>query len=613
MTDPSDHERDAAIGKTRGLFWLIALALPIVLLVGIETGLRIAGIAAPEPLFIPEPRHPEYSFTNPRVVSRFFARPELAPDLAVETGFFHTRRPPEGIRLVVQGGSSAAGFPYGYGASLAGMLEQRLRRRHPDRPVEVITTAMSAVNTWALADFVDEIIELAPDAVLIYAGHNEFLGIFGVGSVYAASSSPALTRWLLRIRNLRLYRVLEALLAREPPAESAAGTLMARIAGEKRIPLESPLFKRGTAQFEGNLARILGRYRSAGVPVYVATLASNERDQPPFESTDPGRDSVAWEAARQAFEAGRWSEAAERFAAVCETFPGSATCAWFLARALDRSAREEQAAVHYRRARDLDQLRFRAPTVFNDIIRNAAAESGVTLVDVHARFAAESPGGAVGANLMLEHLHPNLDGYFLLAAAFYDALVASDAFPAGRDISAATAREEIPLSEGERWFARYKLERLLNNWPFTDTPREPVLPPARSVPEELAQDLYNRQTDWLTMQRQLKTFYRTRGDADEYRRVTTILADAFPFVASAQLEAGELLLGQSRPLDSLRYLHRAVQYGQDDAGAAYLALADGYAKAGFPGRARVVLEELLARQPGNAAARERMDSLDQSG
>ena len=612
MTDASDDAPAGGYRKQPAVFWIVALALPVLVLAAIEGGLRLAGVAAPEPLFIAEPNHPEYSFTNPKVVSRFFARPDLASDLAVETGFFHTRRPPEGLRLVVQGGSSAAGFPYGYGASLAGMLEQRLRRRYPDRPVEVITTAMSAVNTWALADFVDEIIELDPDAVLIYAGHNEFLGIFGVGSVYGASSSPALTRWLMRIRRLRIYRVLEDLLARDPPAEAGAGTLMARIAGEKRIPYDSALFERGEAQFAGNLARILGRYRSAGIPVYVATLASNERDQAPFESTDPAGDSEAWQSARQALEAGRYEEASDRFAGLSEAYPGSATYAWFLARALDRSGRAAEAAEHYRRARDLDQLRFRAPTGFNEIIRNASADTGVTLVDVHERFAAASVGGVVGSNLMLEHLHPNLDGYFLLADAFYDALLASGAFPAGREISDATAREEIPLSEGERWFARYKLERLLNNWPFTDAPREPALPAPRSVPEELAQALYKRDTDWLAMQRRLIAYYRGRGNGDEYRRVATILADAFPFVPSAQLEAGSLLLAQERPLDSLRYLHRAVRYAPAEP-AGYLALADAYAGAGFADRARAVLEQLLARDPGNQAARQRLDGLKPSG
>ena len=594
------------------MFWVIALALPVLLLAAVEGVLRLTGVAEPAPLFIPEPAHPEFSFTNPKVVGRFFARPELAPDLSVETSFFHTDRPADGIRLVVQGGSSAAGFPYGYGASLAGMLEQRLRRRYPDRPVEVISTAMSAVNTWALADFVDEIIALSPDAVLIYAGHNEYLGIFGVGSVYSASSSPAMTRWLQRIRRLRLYRVLEALLAPVPADDSSGGTLMARIAGEKRIPYDSTLFRRGAEQYAGNLDRILSRYRGAGIPVFLATLASNERDQPPFESEDPEESAAAMSAARQALEQSNWPEATERFNALTEAYPQSATFPWFLARSLDRDDQPVEAATHYRRARDLDQLRFRAPTVFNDVVREAASKGGAVLVDVHGRFAAESPGGAVGDSLMLEHLHPNLEGYFLLADAFYDALLESALLPAGRDIGDDVARQEIPLSDGERWFARYKLQRLLRNWPFTDTPGPVALPAAGSVPEELAQSLYRQETNWLNMQQRLKTWYRGRGNTTEYRRVATILADAFPFVESAQLEAGSLLVAQGRPLDALRYLHRAARYAGDRPAPALLELAGAYAAAGYSDQARQVLEQLLAREPGNAAAQKRLRALGQS-
>ena len=52
------------------------------------------------------------------------------------------------------------------------MLEGRIRASQPTRYVEVINTAMSAVNSYTLLDFADEIIAQNPDAVLIYAGHN---------------------------------------------------------------------------------------------------------------------------------------------------------------------------------------------------------------------------------------------------------------------------------------------------------------------------------------------------------------------------------------------------------------------------------------------------------
>jgi hypothetical protein len=48
------------------------------------------------------------------------------------------------------------------------------KRAFPSREVEVISTAMAAVNSYALLDFADEIIAQQPDAVVIYVGHNEY-------------------------------------------------------------------------------------------------------------------------------------------------------------------------------------------------------------------------------------------------------------------------------------------------------------------------------------------------------------------------------------------------------------------------------------------------------
>ena len=107
--------------------------LPILLLGVTEGVLRALDVAPRIPLFIPHPQFPQYSLANPAAAGRLFSRPEAAPNVSIETGFFDTRRSPESLRLVVQGGSSAAGFPYGYGASPAAMLEQRLRRENPGR------------------------------------------------------------------------------------------------------------------------------------------------------------------------------------------------------------------------------------------------------------------------------------------------------------------------------------------------------------------------------------------------------------------------------------------------------------------------------------------------
>ena len=101
--------------------WAIVVLTPVVTLVGAESVLRLAGYGHDlEPLFVPAPQHPEYLQANPRVVARFFTDPSQAPSVSIETTYFRARKAPGTFRVFVQGESSAAGFPYGLGASPAG-------------------------------------------------------------------------------------------------------------------------------------------------------------------------------------------------------------------------------------------------------------------------------------------------------------------------------------------------------------------------------------------------------------------------------------------------------------------------------------------------------------
>jgi tetratricopeptide (TPR) repeat protein len=540
-----------------------------------EGGLRFAGFGQGlEPLFIPSPDQPAFKLANPRAVLRFFADPTAAPGVSIETSYFRASKSPHTLRLVVQGESAAAGFPYGFGASLAGTLDARLERAYPERQVEVISTAMAAVNSYALLDFAPEIIAERPDAVLVYVGHNEFLGILGVGSTLRVAGSSLLTRAFLALRELRLLQLLQRALPTTAPAggTQAPGTLMERVAGERSIPLDSALFRRGVAQFEHNLAALLATYERAGVPVFIGTLASNERDQPPF----------AGAAAREAYAR---------------------------ARDLDSRGAAQQALAAYREAKDLDELRFRAPEIFNEIIRRNAARHGATLVDVQARLAAASPIGVVGEAVMLEHVHPNLDGYFLLADAFLDALLASGLTGAPAIVVGdEEARSEIPVTEIDRHLGEYKLLRIRSAWPFRAVSVEPELPPAATEGERLAQALYRGELDWLNAQHLLRQHARKAGDEAQYAHVSWILADAFPFLENLQFEAGAALIAAGRPREARRYTARAVELAPDSVN---FLLADAHALAltGRPAEARARLERVLVLEPQNGTARNVLSQL----
>ena len=589
-TPSADVPEVEAAGQTpprRALLWAVVLLVPVAVLGGIELALRAADYGRTlEPLFIASPEQPDYLQANPRVVTRFFTDPEQAPPVSIETAYFRRQKQAGTFRVFVQGESSAAGFPYGLGASLAGVLDQRLERAFPDREIEVISTAMAAVNSYALLDFAEEIIAQQPDAVVVYVGHNEFLGILGVGSSMQLAATPGLTRVFLAARNWRLFQLMSQLYARLRPAGgTAAGaggeSLMARVAGERSIALQSDLYRRGVQQFESNLGRLLERYRRAGVPVLIGTLASNERDQPPL-----------------AILAGVESDAA-----------GAARTAYHAAQDADEAGNHPVASEGYAWARDLDPLRFRAPADFNAVVARAAQDRGARVVDVHGAFAAASPNGLVGDTLLLEHVHPNLDGYFLLADAYFSALVANGLPGAPEvDVAAADARAAMPVSEIDRFLGDYKVLRIKAGWPFSDGRTPVTLPAPASEAERLAQELYHERLSWPEAHDRLRRHYQAQGDRAGYAHVTAILADAFPFTGSLQFETAAALIELGRPRDALRYSRRGTELEPRNVNQ-WLVHAHGLLLSSREREGRAALGKALEIEPANPTARKVLDEL----
>ena len=555
------------------LLWLITVSLPLLLFVVAEAAMRLTGASAREPLFVPVASAPGYLQPNPEAIRRFFPNPARAPDVSIDTTWFPDAKAPGTLRIFVQGESSAAGFPYGRWASPAALLQERLQRSYPGRRIEVINTAMAAVTSYVLLDFADEIIAAQPDAVVIYTGHNEYLGVGGVGSSYVSAQSPTLARAVAALRHLHLYRALEKLVssagAAPPPESNADGTLMSRVARERSIPYGSPLYQQGIEQFRGNLTRLLGKYHAAGIPVYIGTLASNERDQAPFVSSAAAGDDAA-------------ARHYER------------------AKALDAAGQYPQARAEYLAAKDRDELRFRAPEAFNDLIRELAKSDGATLVDVQAAFVAAARDGIIGSDLMLEHVHPNVDGYFQLATAFFPAISSRIGVP-DVVIDDARARSEIPVTEVDRLAGEYRVNVLKNDWPFV-AQRRAWAPPAPTNPiEVLAQAWFAKRLSWADTMNNAMVAYQQSGNAVEAARVGVNLAEALVTQDNAQYTAGRLLLRSDQPERALLYLQRAIALNGEPV-EYRLSLAEAQARTGHPAESVKTLEAILAVHPDEQRA-----------
>jgi Tfp pilus assembly protein PilF len=597
--------------QTRNARWQLLAATvcaPFVLLLALELALRATGVGRLETLFIPVDDAPGYLQPNPDVVRRFFPDPDAAPHVEIDTTYFAARKPAGTLRVFVMGESSAAGFPYGRWASPGEFLHERLQRGAADRNIEVISTAMSAVTSYVLLDFVPEILAAEPDAVVIYTGHNEYLGIGGVGSSYVAAESPWLARLTARLRHLRLYRVLERTISpRIGPGAvptRGSGTLMARVAREKTIPAGSVLYRRGLEQFGGNMERIIGRFAQAGVPVFIGTLASNERDQAPFETLlAESTDGVAWRAqvtaARVALRAGEPARAMGLAREALARDDSGADAHYVLAQALDALGRYTQARAAYIEARDRDALRFRAPSDMNEVIRSLARDPDVHLVDVEQSLASRARNGIIGSDLMLEHLHPNVTGYFALASAFYEPL---RALAGAGSVDESTAWKERPTTEIDVLGGRYRIEILKNDWPFVAERREVSLPAPTTPIEQIAEDWFARRIPWAEAMNRALVAYQQGGNPEEAARVAVNLAEAFVQLDDPQAVAGRLLLRADSPARAAHYLGRAFSLAPTNVGYG-LTLAEAEYKSGDRAAAAATLESLTRLAPDDPRPR----------
>ena len=449
--------------RKKWAFRIVMLLLPIVLLIMLELMLRLFNYGGNLDLLISAPgKASYYEMCNRNIGKRFFymlqnVLPRVQKDLILK------KKPKNGYRIFVLGGSTAAGFPYGNNVMFSRILNRRLADSFPGRHIEIMNTAMTAINSYALLDFMDEILAQKPDAILIYAGHNEFYGAMGVASMESLGKNRWMVNTLLKLTRYRTFLLVRDFVGQirrwienkvsEGTTTKHAETLMERIVADQTIGYGSSMYESGKRQFEENLRAIYKKAKDHGVPVLISELVSNVRDQSPFVSNATNNQPSAMEVYR-------------------------------LAQSLEAEKKYEDAKREYEQAKDLDELRFRAPEEFNKIIHRVAAEFSSPVVPMKSYFEKASPNGLVGDNLIIDHLHPNIAGYFLMADAFFNAMhdnkFIADTWDLTNEKPDSVYRREWGLSKLDTVYAELGIRILKGGWPFQP----------KSVPNRALQDFH---------------------------------------------------------------------------------------------------------------------------
>ncbi|TVQ05382.1 MAG: hypothetical protein EA359_03260 [Balneolaceae bacterium] len=524
--------------RKKFIFSVIGILLPFLFLILVEVFLRIGNYGGNLDLFYyPDRFNGKYAMLNHHYHEKFFFRTTTFQ--AGRGDVFLAEKPENGFRVFVQGASTAESFPYGYNGLFSLVLRDMLEDVLPGHHIEVVNLGITATNTYAIYDQVREIVKMEPDAIVIYSGQNEYYGALGVASAEMIGMNPGFVRAymiLYRYRTFLMLRdaygwLLDTLTGFDKT--EAEGTLMQRMVQQNVIPLHGRIYEAGKRQYSSNLDKILDIYSSYGVPVYISSLVSNLKDHPPFYSVSDGENPPADEVylnARQEYESGSYEEAYHLF----------------------------------RLARDLDALRFRAPSEFNEIIKQKTEKHGVFYVPLKEEMSAAAENGIIGSDLMLEHLHPNDDGYFIMGITFFQEIVKNSLNSMQPDMSRLKNPEEYKdamyLTELDHRIVWHRVEALNNSWPFVYVP-DPEGYPVNYTPESeldrLAINHARDQISWEQAKTGMARWYSQNGMHDEAIREIRGALRVVPYEEEAWRFAGWLAREGERLEEAFHFYKQA--------------------------------------------------------
>jgi len=521
--------------------------LPIVFLISLEFVLRIANYGDNFSLFVnhPEPEYEKYYVVNPEIGKKYFNKMEYSTPAK---DMFLKKKPDDVFRIFAMGSSSVAGFPYDNNLMFPRILSERLRDAYPDKKIEVVNTAITAINSFTLADFMPQILEQKPDAILIYAGHNEFYGAFGVGSNEAVTHSPTLIRMHLALLNYKVYQLTFSLVSKVVeiftsgnPANETHGTLMKRMVKDADITFGSKTYQEGIQNYEQNLNAILSKAKKQNVQIYISDLVSNLRDLKPFKSIA----TAELKGADEYYELAKKQEAQGEF---------------------------QKAKENFILARDYDCIRFRASSEINSIIQKLADKYQAQFVPTVDLFAKNSPNGIVGNNLLTEHLHPNIPGQFLLAESFYKSIIQSKQIAPEINLASEKSYKQFMMDYGytnlDYLIGIHRITNLSYHWPFTDESKgsvdyRQVYRPKGIVDSLAFTVMAKRSLSLLEAHEKLAEMYFKKGDLINAFKEYNALTKLGPYWSFNFRKAGDCLLQMNDLPRALTYFNRSMEYTTD--------------------------------------------------
>ncbi len=414
-----NSEKEFSLKKKLLLLFFLIFAAPVILLSLLEVSLRILAPGEPTSFFIQD----QLSDGTPVWRANFLAAVRFFPgNLARKplAEFFPVNKSPNAFRVFILGESAARG-EFLADFSFARMLQAALQRQYPEKKIEVINTGIPAINSWVIREIAAEIVNYQPDLVIVYAGHNEFIGPYGPGSIFSGQRSRNMAKLGIFASSLRMVQILKSVNA---SSESIAGWRGLDMFSHINIEPGNPAIQQTEENWRLNLDDTLQILKENSVKTIVCSVPVNAIDCSPFSSKSAGEDfekivTIMGDLYREK----EWDQIEQTFNANSSSLATHALANWLVAHARLNLGKLAEARESFDKALNLDCFKVRASASFNIASRQAAEGAKALFIDLSAKFAEAGKSGLAGIDLVYDHVHLTETGHYLAARYLFDEIV----------------------------------------------------------------------------------------------------------------------------------------------------------------------------------------------
>jgi len=348
------------------------------------------------------------------------------------------------FRIFCLGESTTAGYPYNtfpqYNCpvSYPNYLRAILQYNKNMPEIEMLNAGCDALNSLSVLQLFADLRKFQPDLVIIYSGHNEFFGPneFALPKEKAMFyQNEKLAENFLRLRRTFLYQGIRWLLQFLPKRMRVEHQDYAAWSQKNYILSNDPLNEAVQKNYRQNLTQIARMARTAGIKLVFCTPVSNwtfppfiSRHGREFAKLELARWDSLFQQAKTAFQKGEYRDAITLYDKI-KQMDSTYADLYFQSGKAYAKLNEKEAGLELWRAKDFDAMPFRAKSSISVICRETAVRENVVVADLEQLFIQLSNGFYPNPNLFVDHLHPNDEGTFHIAAELARVIVANGLIP----------------------------------------------------------------------------------------------------------------------------------------------------------------------------------------